>query len=114
MSKYAILSVDGGGIRGVIPAVIINALSEKLGSHPSKVFDCFAGTSTGAILAAGLVTPQTQGSALARHQTDEIINLYEQLGPKSLKPRSTNSLPLPPSFSQTGAPSKNRFRRSTS
>jgi patatin-like phospholipase/acyl hydrolase len=49
---YKILSIDGGGIRGIIPARLL----ERLEIHePGLVqeFDLFAGTSTGAVLAAG-------------------------------------------------------------
>ena len=49
---YKILSIDGGGIRGIIPSRLL----ERLEIHePGLVqeFDLFAGTSTGAVLAAG-------------------------------------------------------------
>ena len=49
---YKILSIDGGGIRGIIPARLL----ERLEIHkPGLVqeFDLFAGSSTGAVLAAG-------------------------------------------------------------
>ena len=49
---YKILSIDGGGIRGIIPARLL----ERLQIHkPGLVqeFDLYAGTSTGAVLAAG-------------------------------------------------------------
>jgi patatin-like phospholipase/acyl hydrolase len=49
---YKILSIDGGGIRGIIPARLLERLEVHL---PGLVqdFDLFAGTSTGAVLAAG-------------------------------------------------------------
>lgn len=49
---YKVLSIDGGGIRGIIPARILERLETH---HPDLVqgFDLFAGTSTGAVLAAG-------------------------------------------------------------
>lgn len=46
-----VLSIDGGGIRGIIPASLLVALDDK-GALPS--FDLVAGTSTGGIIAAGL------------------------------------------------------------
>ncbi len=49
-----ILSIDGGGIRGIIPLACLIEL-EKIEGRPSKeVFDMIAGTSTGAVIAAGL------------------------------------------------------------
>ena len=49
---YKILSIDGGGIRGIIPARLLERLERH---HPGIVqgFDLFAGTSTGAVVAAG-------------------------------------------------------------
>ena len=49
---YKILSIDGGGIRGIIPARVL----ERLEAHVPGIvqeFDLYAGSSTGAVLAAG-------------------------------------------------------------
>lgn len=53
---FRILSIDGGGIRGVFPAAILAGLEETLtGGKPiSDYFDLIVGTSTGGILALGL------------------------------------------------------------
>lgn len=49
-----ILSIDGGGTKGILPATILHYLCEDLGKSPSELFDIYAGTSTGAILSLGL------------------------------------------------------------
>jgi patatin-like phospholipase/acyl hydrolase len=49
-----ILSIDGGGIRGVIPAVILARLEQSTGRRCMEMFDLIAGTSTGGIIACGL------------------------------------------------------------
>lgn len=49
-----ILAIDGGGIRGVIPATILAQLETALGGPLARHFHMLAGTSTGGILAAGL------------------------------------------------------------
>lgn len=51
---FRILSIDGGGIRGLIPARVIQHLEEALDRPISECFDLIAGTSTGGILACGL------------------------------------------------------------
>ena len=62
MPNYRILSCDGGGIRGVLTAVLLNRLS---GAYPALLQDrpgtitMFAGTSTGGILALGLADAMT-------------------------------------------------------
>ncbi len=49
-----ILSIDGGGIRGVIPAMIMAEIESRTGKRIADMFDMIAGTSTGGILALGL------------------------------------------------------------
>ena len=56
---FRILSIDGGGIRGIIPAKGLSLLEcelakRKMPSHICDYFDLICGTSTGAILAIGL------------------------------------------------------------
>ena len=53
-SKFRILSLDGGGIRGVITATWLDALEQKLKSPIADHFDLIAGTSTGSILACAV------------------------------------------------------------
>jgi patatin-like phospholipase/acyl hydrolase len=47
-----ILSVDGGGIRGIIPASTLVALEQQMGKPVRECFDYMAGTSTGALIVA--------------------------------------------------------------
>ena len=53
-SSYLILTCDGGGIRGLIPALLLQQLDEEL-NFLERV-DLFAGTSTGALIALGLAS----------------------------------------------------------
>jgi uncharacterized protein len=64
-----ILSLDGGGIRGIIPAVLLARLERETGRPTRETFDFVAGTSTGAVLAAGIA---------AGIPADELARLYEQ------------------------------------
>jgi patatin-like phospholipase/acyl hydrolase len=54
MSTITVLAIDGGGIRGMIPAAFLNQLEQQTGHAVSELFDYIAGTSTGGILALGL------------------------------------------------------------
>lgn len=49
-----ILSLDGGGTRGIIPATILQCIERDFGKSPVELFDLFAGTSTGGIIAIAL------------------------------------------------------------
>jgi hypothetical protein len=51
-----ILSIDGGGVRGIIPLACLVRLESKLGRPCREIFDMAAGTSTGAVIAAGLLS----------------------------------------------------------
>ncbi|MEL7106270.1 MAG: CBASS cGAMP-activated phospholipase [Pseudomonadota bacterium] len=67
-----ILSIDGGGIKGVFPAVFLAELEEDLDGDLWEYFDLITGTSTGGIIALGL--------SLGLKARD-IANLYEKHGP---------------------------------
>jgi patatin-like phospholipase/acyl hydrolase len=63
--KVTILSIDGGGIRGILPAVILaeveKRLREKTGNPNARLadfFDMIAGTSTGGILSCCYLHPE--------------------------------------------------------
>ncbi len=51
---FKILSIDGGGIRGVFPAHILHCISKKMRISLLGEFNMIAGTSTGAIIAAAV------------------------------------------------------------
>src|SRR5689334_18935121 len=51
---FKILSLDGGGIRGAFTAAFLAELEGRLKCRMADYFDIIAGTSTGAIIAAGL------------------------------------------------------------
>lgn len=53
--KFKILSIDGGGIKGVFPAKFLASLEEEIGEGQThKHFDLICGTSTGGIIALAL------------------------------------------------------------
>ncbi|HEX5807495.1 MAG TPA: patatin-like phospholipase family protein [Anaerolineales bacterium] len=54
MSRRYLLSVDSGGIRGIIPAVALVKLEKTTGKLTRETFSFVAGTSTGAIIAAAI------------------------------------------------------------
>lgn len=72
-NPFRILSIDGGGIRGVYPAYILQRIEECYKINLVDKFDMFAGTSTGSIIAAGIAT----GIPAAK-----IVALYKKHGHK--------------------------------
>ena len=73
-----ILSIDGGGIRGILPAMLLAWLERKTGQPVSQLFDLIAGTSTGGILALGLVRPN--GDGRPAYSAEEMAELYVREG----------------------------------
>jgi patatin-like phospholipase/acyl hydrolase len=54
-TPFRVLSIDGGGIRGVLPAAFLNYIQERIGPTPiHRYFDLITGTSTGGIIALAL------------------------------------------------------------
>jgi patatin-like phospholipase/acyl hydrolase len=69
-----VLSIDGGGIRGLIPALVLSELERRAGRRTFELFDLIAGTSTGGILACALCAPDPLPAT-------ELVKLYEEEGP---------------------------------
>ena len=78
------MSIDGGGIRGIIPAVILNHIEKRLQSltgdcHTTLAdyFDLVAGTSTGGILACFYLLPPMPGQeSRSRYFAADAIEMY--------------------------------------
>jgi patatin-like phospholipase/acyl hydrolase len=79
---FTILCIDGGGVRGIIPARILQDIEERTGKPIAELFDMVGGPSTGAIVAAGLVTPDPEDPTRPRNTAQEIKNFYYQHTPK--------------------------------
>jgi patatin-like phospholipase/acyl hydrolase len=75
-----VLSIDGGGIRGIIPALILAQIEQITQKPISSLFDLVAGTSTGGILGLSLVKPGNDGKPA--YSAQNMIDLYEKEGPK--------------------------------
>ncbi|MCG8328035.1 MAG: patatin-like phospholipase family protein [Chitinophagales bacterium] len=73
-----ILSIDGGGIRGIIPAMILEEIEARTGKPISHMFDLIAGTSTGGILALGLTVDNGRGQP--KYSASDLVKLYREKG----------------------------------
>jgi len=82
-----ILSIDGGGIRGILPGQVVIALEHKLkalSNNPDSTiadyFDLVVGTSTGGILSCLYLCPEKVGSKKAKYSAEEAVDLYLERG----------------------------------
>jgi predicted acylesterase/phospholipase RssA len=73
-----ILAIDGGGIRGIIPAAVLRHIEQRTGSPIADLFHMVAGTSTGGILGAGLTAPDANGRP--RFSAADMGDLYRTEG----------------------------------
>jgi patatin-like phospholipase/acyl hydrolase len=75
-----ILAIDGGGIRGLIPAVVLAEIERRTGRRIAELFELIAGTSTGGILACALARPGDAGGPA--YTAADLVGLYESEGPE--------------------------------
>ncbi|XP_021825154.1 patatin-like protein 1 [Prunus avium] len=93
--KITVLSIDGGGIRGIIPATILTFLESKLQeldgeeSRIADYFDVIAGTSTGGLITAMLTAPDQNKRPL--YEAKDIVPFYLNYCPK-IFPQSSGPL----------------------
>lgn len=73
--RMNVLSIDGGGIRGIIPALVLADLERRSGRRAAELFGFMAGTSTGGLLALALGRPGAPPAA-------ELLDLYVEDGPR--------------------------------
>ncbi|PUZ45505.1 hypothetical protein GQ55_8G229300 [Panicum hallii var. hallii] len=87
-----VLSIDGGGIRGLIPATIIACLEAKLqeldgpDARIADYFDVIAGTSTGALLTSMLAAPDENKRPI--FAAKDLTTFYLENGPKIFPQRN--------------------------
>jgi predicted acylesterase/phospholipase RssA len=101
-----VLAIDGGGLRGIIPARILQSLEDISHRQIFELFDLIVGTSTGGILALGLTRPTESGRPLPaaefqRIYTDEAQRIFPQGGEPLIRHSGLlgDRGPLPPNAS---------------
>ncbi|MEM7382828.1 MAG: patatin-like phospholipase family protein [Bacteroidota bacterium] len=107
---YTILSLDGGGVRGVLSALWLSEIESRTKRPIAHLFNMLAGTSTGAIIAAGLSVPQIdvhevrgeveQEEVLSpyrpRYSASDMVELYRQKSPEIFTKSSRWTIPGSP------------------
>ncbi|KAJ4964435.1 hypothetical protein NE237_024374 [Protea cynaroides] len=93
-----ILSIDGGGIRGIIPGIVLGFLESQLqaldgeDARLADYFDVIAGTSTGGLVTAMLTTPNEKNRPL--FSAKEIKDFYLDNCPKIFPQKSCPFAPI--------------------
>jgi patatin-like phospholipase/acyl hydrolase len=75
MEKRLVLAIDGGGLRGIVPAAALAALEQQTGRPARETFSFIAGTSTGAIVAGALAAgiPASQLVELYARRSEDVF-----------------------------------------
>ncbi|CAI9110133.1 OLC1v1010109C2 [Oldenlandia corymbosa var. corymbosa] len=91
-----VLSIDGGGVRGIIPGTILAFLESKLqeldgpDARIADYFDVVAGTSTGGLITAMITAPNKDNRPL--YAAKDIPNFYLDNSPKVFPASDRNNL----------------------
>jgi len=76
---FRILSIDGGGLRGIIPVLVLKELERRMGGKPIyQMFDLIAGTSTGGLIACAMTVSADGKNPM--YTLDQIAAIYTQRG----------------------------------
>lgn len=91
-STVKILTIDGGGMRGMIPATILAYFEKKLGRPLHEVFHVIGGSSIGGILSVSLTNPKLEGyhhtlSKTALFKASELPDVFYREGSNMFKKR---------------------------
>ena len=71
-----ILSIDGGGVRGLIPGMVVVEIERRMGKPVSELFDLIAGTSAGGHIALALTCPGADGKP--RWKAEDLAVFYRE------------------------------------
>jgi patatin-like phospholipase/acyl hydrolase len=74
--KYNVLSIDGGGLRGIIPCVWLSEIESRTRRPISHMFNMISGTSTGAIIGSALTLPKFPNKSIPKFYASDILDIY--------------------------------------
>jgi patatin-like phospholipase/acyl hydrolase len=82
LEEVRILSIDGGGIKGVIPLTVLGRIETVTNQTISENFDIIAGTSAGCILSTGLSAPKDPTQKVWQsYSTQELLTAFVNNAP---------------------------------
>ncbi len=73
--EIRVLSLDGGGVRGIIEARILMHIEKEVGKPISQIFDIIGGTSAGGMIATLLSIPNKDNPLVSQYSAEDILKL---------------------------------------
>lgn len=83
-----ILSINGGGARGIIPLMALADLESRAGKPARELFDLFSGVSVGGVLAVGVLLQSPSGDPL--YSAEELLQKFNESAPSIFNPPTEN------------------------
>jgi len=80
-----VLSIDGGGIKGLIPGILVQEIEKQLRRKITDIFNVFFGTSTGGLITLFLNVPDDNGKQ--KYPASEVVRLYKSMAREAFKRR---------------------------
>jgi hypothetical protein len=77
-----ILSLSGGGVKGIAELVVLAEIEERTGKSISELFPIITGTSVGGLIGAFLTIPKEQGSNIAKYSAKDALKIFTDAAPK--------------------------------
>lgn len=82
-----ILSLSGGGVKGIAELVVLAEIEERTGKSISELFPIITGTSVGGLVAGLLTIPKEQGSKEPKYSAKEALEIFKNAAPKIFEKR---------------------------
>lgn len=82
IAPVKVLSIDGGGIRGILPVVLIAEIERRTGRPSHELFDLIVGTSVGGVTALALARPDPEQPDKPFFTGENLTRFYHEAGPR--------------------------------
>ncbi len=77
---FTVLTIDGGGIRGLMTARLLQEIEDRTGKPISELYDLIVGSSTGSIVVGCLTAPSKDDPTKPRYTAKETMDFYVKDG----------------------------------
>lgn len=77
-----ILSLSGGGVKGIAELVVLAEIEERTGKSISELFHIITGTSVGGLIAGLLTIPKESGSSIPKYSAKEALEIFKEAAPQ--------------------------------
>jgi predicted acylesterase/phospholipase RssA len=77
-----ILSLSGGGVKGIAELVVLAEIEERTGKSITELFPIITGTSVGGLIAGLLTIPKEPGSSEAKYSAKEALEIFKEAAPQ--------------------------------